>query len=400
MPAAMCPSTPGRALPAKQAPDAGSTPANKRPASAPADLQGRAATARRRLTVEDAGCPPKEDDAPAPPITPVAGGGGGADSRTDSGVDGADDGGGRSMSPSISFDEEYLELLRTIRDHGFEQQNKKGPNTTLPHSALFKIELRGDDDAEDFLPITTLRKTDPTKAVVEAIWMLRGDDDITFMQKHRCRFWDTQALNNKLGKGGYTLLTNWPNPPNGNVNQLEEQVVKPLCELKDGVYKCSRNMVCSLVHPILPTVQPPCTSAVQFTVTSIDGDQERLNITLHQRSSDVMLGLPHDVVAWTVILHLVRREVARRTGGKRCLAAGSLTLNLASAHNYGVNAEQLQKVLARKPVPGLAATLGGQETSLRDVKNDYTRRTLKMKFPILGFNADLVHKGIKVNHAT
>ena len=230
--------------------------------------------------------------------------------------------------------------------------------------------------------------------------MLRGDEDITFMQKHRCRFWDAQAVDNRLGKGGYTLLTNWPDPPNGNVNQLEEKVVKPLCELKDGVYKCSRQMVCSLVNPILETVQPPCTSSVQFTVTRIDGDQERLNMTLHQRSSDVMLGLPHDVVTWTTVLHLVRREVARRTGGKRCLAAGSLTFILVSAHNYGVNAKQLHKVLARKPIPGLAVTLGGQDASLCDVKNDYTCRTLKMKFPILGRNADLVHKGIKVNHAT
>jgi thymidylate synthase len=96
------------------------------------------------------------------------------------------------------------------------------------------------------------------------------------------------------------LLTNFPGE-NGNdsINQLELNVISKLCRGES-----SRNMYITLANPLLETVQQSCSSVIQFSVSA-----ETLDMTVNQRSSDVVLGLPNDVVVWAVIYHLVRREV-------------------------------------------------------------------------------------------
>ena len=73
-------------------------------------------------------------------------------------------------------------------------------------------------------------------------------------------------------------------------------------------------------------------------------------MTVYQRSSDVVLGLPHDVCCWSIILHLVRREVHKRCG--RVLAAGRVFFIIAAggAHVYDINKANFDELLRRKPI--------------------------------------------------
>jgi thymidylate synthase len=83
-----------------------------------------------------------------------------------------------------------------------------------------------------------------------------------------------------------------------------------------------------------------------------------------QRSSDVILGLPNDVIVWSVILHLVRRDVCLRSGRK--LAAGKLHFAIAAggAHIYALNQSCCAQLLRRQP-------FAGQQPHMRiDVDND------------------------------
>jgi thymidylate synthase len=107
-------------------------------------------------------------------------------------------------------------------------------------------------------------------------------------------------------------------------------------------------MVCALLKPGELTNQEACTASVQFSV-STEKAIEVLDITVNQRSSDVMIGLPHDECCWSVILHLVRREVYRRCG--RLLAAGKVFFVIAAggAHVYDANKESFEKLRTRDP---------------------------------------------------
>ena len=255
--------------------------------------------------------------------------------------------------PSHAFDVQYLKLVRAIQNEGVEQKNKKGSSSTLPLSCELRIPLT-DTSGKDrnLLPLTSLRSLyGGGSALVEALWYLRGEDNITFLQNNRCPFWDKQAV----PKGGvnwvglnYGLLTNFPQADGKSINQLEKNVIQVLCKPKS----CSRNMVCTLIKPGEDNVQGACTSSIQFSVSTLKesgSTREMLNVTVTQRSSDVMIGLPHDVTVWSIILHLVRREVLRRTG--RNLIAGNLFFAISqnAAHVYATNSENMKQILTRKP---------------------------------------------------
>jgi thymidylate synthase len=129
----------------------------------------------------------------------------------------------------------------------------------------------------------------------------------------------------------------------GARNQLLEKVIEPLCQ-----GECSRNMNITLCKPGERTVQEACTSGLQFSV----GAGDLLDLTVFQRSSDVILGLPNDVIVWSVILHLVRRDVWLRSGRK--LAAGKLHFAIAAggAHVYALNQSCCAQLLRRQPFAG------------------------------------------------
>lgn len=283
----------------------------------------------------------------------------------------------KAVSGSASMDTEYLNLLRLIQKNGYQQKNKKGSNHTLRDQVTLEINLSNPCD-KDLLPITTLRKIFPVAAILEAVWYLRGENHIKFLQRHNQRFWDKQARDNGWLGYNYGLLTRYDRSSSsataerscgggGNpqqdyhyqtpqqttsspINQVEESVLKPLCQGKS-----SRNMVCTLCKPGEATVQQACTSSVQFTVSSLSGEggDEMLDLTVTQRSSDVILGLPHDVIVWSVLLHLVRREVRLRAG--RILRAGRLNFCISGggAHVYDINANNMQELLTRAPVPNV-----------------------------------------------
>ena len=252
-----------------------------------------------------------------------------------------------------SFDVGYMRLLRSIQECGqWKEGNKKGPNKSLPRSYTLDIDLT-DSSGNDrnLLPLTSLRSLYGGRAaLIEALWYLRGEDHIRFLQENRVHFWDKQVKEGTEDWIGlnYGLLTNFPDgsgrPPK---NQLEENVVQKL----ESKGKSSRNMTCSLQKPGEETIQGACTSSVQFSVSESDvfPGQECLNLSVHQRSSDVMVGLPHDVVVWSIILHLVRREADFRYERKLLPGTLSFLMGINSAHVYKINEEQFQEILDRKP---------------------------------------------------
>eukprot|EP00977_Amphora_coffeiformis_P021144 scaffold8896_cov162-Amphora_coffeaeformis.AAC.1 len=246
---------------------------------------------------------------------------------------------------SETFDHQYLKLLRLIKEQGKLQNNKKGESTTLSNPFTFEISLFHPE--RKLLPTTSLRKiiSGGLHAVYEAIWYLRGEDHVRFLQNLKCRFWDKQAGPDGFVGLSYGLLVNYNS---GGINQLLEYVIKPLCE---GKY--SRNMTCSLIKPDEVTCQKACTSSVQFSVEPADtrSSHEYLNLTVNQRSSDVILGLPHDVIAWATILHLVCDDVWERSNGKRKLKAGKLYFQIAGggSHVYQQNETEWNELLQRTP---------------------------------------------------
>ena len=152
-------------------------------------------------------------------------------------------------------------------------------------------------------------------------------------------------------------------------------------------------MYCSLAKPGERTTQEACTSGLQFSV-SVEGGTEFLDLTIHQRSSDILLGLPHDVVVWSIIYHLVRREVDKRSG--RHLAAGKIDFIIVrgGAHFYLQNKDALETLLSREPYLEVIPELSfNTDEGVFEIAQKFERKTLLVK----GYTRH--HKHIKIEQA-
>jgi len=243
----------------------------------------------------------------------------------------------------ISINRQIQQLYNNVEREGQWQNNSKGWNKMLGGGYDFKFELS--DPRRFVLPCYTLRKLSPKQALIEAIWYLRGEKNTTFLQKHKCKFWDAQTTQDGEVGYNYGLMTHFPVNSHGYINQLEQKVFK---SLEQG--KASRNMSITLDNPIGETTQRACTSNLKFSYVPTTSF---INLEATQRSSDIMIGLPFDLMVWSIILHLVVHEANRRTEKKYNYQSGTLTFRFqsGSAHVYKKNLKAFDVLRRRTPFP-------------------------------------------------
>lgn len=263
------------------------------------------------------------------------------------------DGGLTDTTARTSFDQQYRRMLRTIlRAPRLTAGQRRGPTREAQQSSQkIVIDLRGTDDCAMPLPGSSLRWINKHPIPIELLWYLRGDDNIAYLQQHGVRFWDADADEHGFLGMNYGLMTNFDGKRGPGIvenNQLEK-VIRNLCAGKIE----SRNNIVTLCNPDASTRQAACTSSFQVKGNS---RTNTLDMTVNQRSSDVCIGLPFDIVIWSILLHLICREVELRTRGHTGaeslkLSAGTLTFEIVSAHIYLKNEGAAVELLKRAIIP-------------------------------------------------
>ena len=270
-----------------------------------------------------------------------------------------------------SFDQQYRRMLRTIlRAPCLTAGQRRGPTREAQQSSQkIVIDLRGTDDCAMPLPGSSLRWINKRPIPTELLWYLRGDDNVAYLQRHGVRFWDADADENGFLGMNYGLMTNFDGKRGPEIvenNQLEG-VIQNLCAGKIE----SRNNIVTLCNPDSSTRQAACTSS--FQVKGHSGTNT-LDMTVNQRSSDVAIGLPFDIVIWSMLLHLICREVELRTRASAeplKLSAGTLTFEIVSAHIYLKNEGAAVELLKRAIIPA-------RETEQPHLRIDDSKRDVSM----------------------
>jgi thymidylate synthase len=223
--------------------------------------------------------------------------------------------------------EPYLNLLRTIRDHGTEKSDRTGTGTR----SIFGFQTRY--NLEEGFPVVTTKKLHLRSIIHELLWFLKGDTNIQYLKDNQVSIWDEWAdEEGNLGPVYGAQWRSWPAPDGRTIDQISE-VLEQIKSNPD-----SRRLIVSAWNPGLldQMALPPCHAFFQFYVA--DG---KLSCQLYQRSADVFLGVPFNIASYALLTHMI----AQVTG----LQVGDFIHTLGDAHLYTNHLEQTERQLSREP---------------------------------------------------
>jgi len=225
--------------------------------------------------------------------------------------------------------QQYLDLLRHVRDHGVEKRDRTGTGTR----SIFGHQMRF--DLADGFPLVTTKKLHLKSIIYELLWFLRGETNVHWLQEHGVTIWDEWAdVNGELGPVYGYQWRSWPAPSEGTIDQIAN-LIRDIKANPD-----SRRLIVTAWNPadIPKMALPPCHCLFQFYVA-----EGRLSCQLYQRSADIFLGVPFNIASYA----LLTKMVAQVTG----LEPGDFVHSFGDAHLYLNHLEQADAQLSRTPYP-------------------------------------------------
>ncbi len=191
-------------------------------------------------------------------------------------------------------------------------------------------------DLSKEFPALTLRKTAIKSATDEILWIWqKKSNNINELHSH---IWDSWAdETGSIGKAyGYQM---------GIKHEYKEgmmdQVDRVIWDLKNNPY--SRRIMTNIyVHADLHEMHLyPCAYSMTFNVTKKEGhDKLILNGILNQRSQDVLAANNWNVCQYSVLMHMIAREVD--------MEVGEFVHVIADAHIYDRHVDLIKELISRK----------------------------------------------------
>lgn len=223
--------------------------------------------------------------------------------------------------------QQYLDLMRHIRDHGVDRGDRTGTGTR----SVFGYQMRF--DLQKGFPLLTTKKLHTRSIFIELLWFLRGETNIQYLKDHNVRIWDPWAdEQGELGPVYGYQWRSWPTPHGDHVDQIQQ--------LLDGIRhnpNSRRHLVCAWnVGQIDEMALPPCHCLFQFYVA--DG---KLSCQLYQRSADVFIGVPFNIASYALLTHMIAQVCG--------LDVGEFVHTLGDAHLYLNHLDQVEEQLQRTP---------------------------------------------------
>ena len=244
--------------------------------------------------------------------------------------------------------QQYLTLMRHIRDHGTKKSDRTGTGTL----SIFGHQMRF--DLADGFPALTTKKLHLRSIIHELLWFISGDTNTRYLKENGVSIWDEWAdENGDLGPVYGAQWRSWPSPSGKHIDQLKI-ILKQINETPD-----SRRIIVSAwnVGELEKMALPPCHAFFQFYVT--DG---KLSCQLYQRSADVFLGVPFNIASYALLTMMIAQVCG--------LQAGDFIHTLGDAHLYLNHLEQTETQLKRQPKLLPTMNINPEITSLFDFTFD------------------------------
>lgn len=225
--------------------------------------------------------------------------------------------------------QQYLELLRHVRERGVRKADRTGTGTL----SVFGYQTRF--DLERGFPLLTTKKLHMKSIVHELLWFLKGETNVGYLREHGVTIWDEWAdEQGELGPIYGRQWRSWPGPDGHPIDQISRAI--DLIRRNPD----SRRIIVNAwnVGELEQMSLTPCHALFQFWVAG-----GRLSCQLYQRSADVFLGVPFNIASYALLTHMFAQQCD--------LSAGELVWTAGDCHLYVNHLDQAGEQLARTPLP-------------------------------------------------
>jgi len=275
-------------------------------------------------------------------------------------------------------DKQYLQLISECLEHGTPTPNRTGMDTISIFGTQMRFNLR-----DGTIPLLTTKKMFVRGTIVELLWYLQGSGNIRYLTENNVHIWDEWADDTgNLGPVYGHMWRRWHNDAGPDIDQLGN-----LIETLRTNPMSRRLLVTSWNPALLPNEHipprdnvaygkqalPPChclwecfarplsvmermkiagqkynlNDAIELEpdlqnwMNEVNTPKYELSLKLTQRSADVGLGVPFNIVQYSMLL----RMIAHVTN----MVPGDFVWSGGNTHIYTNHIEQLKEQLTRTP---------------------------------------------------
>ncbi len=246
-------------------------------------------------------------------------------------------------------EKQYLEIVKEVCTKGDKIEGRNGTTYSMNGcSMIFNLE-------NNTIPILTTKKVAVKTCLKELLWFISGSTNNEILQQQNVHIWDGNASKDFLESRNLDYNENDLGPIYGHQwrhfnasyencnsdykNKGIDQLKYIIDSLRDPKEKYSRRLILSSWNPcqLNEMALPPCHVLVQFHVSN----NNELSCSLYQRSGDLGLGVPFNILSYSVLTHLI---------AKHCnLKPKEFIYHLGNTHVYDDHIEPLMIQVQRNP---------------------------------------------------
>lgn len=286
------------------------------------------------------------------------------------------------LFPGYTSDEhKYMDLCKHILLHGKIRPDRTGVGTI----STFGYQMRF--DISNCIPLLTTKQVPWRSVIHELLWFMKGNTDAKLLRQVGVNIWNGNTSRSFLDQRGlehydegilgpsygwlwrffgakysqaFADTTSIDNSKIGGFDQLQYIID----ELKSDPYS-RRALMCywnpSDMHKM---AIPACHFSCQFYVEDDLSNTRRLHCHFTMRSTDVFLGLPFNIVSYSVLTYII----ALKCGFK----PGSVVYTGGDVHLYRSHLEQVYQQVGRQahPFPKLLVDPSVQHKDFEDITVD------------------------------
>ena len=271
-------------------------------------------------------------------------------------------------------DLDYLRLVSIALSQGIQKPNRTGVDAYSIFGFQMRFDLR-----DGTIPMLTTKKMHTKSIIHELLWYLQGGTNIKYLTDNGVTIWDEWAdEKGNLGPVYGKQWRNWEGPAKfesysdfSTGEQCDDEgeyfpgdVIDQVAVLVDKLKNNpnDRRLIVSAwnVGELEDMALPPCHYAFQCFVTPKEDGPSELSLMLNQRSCDVGLGVPFNIVQYSILLRMLAEVVG--------MVPGEFIWNGGDIHVYENHREQLKDQLRRVPHPSPTLRFTRKVTDIDDFR--------------------------------